>query len=64
MYGCITARAGLSWSGDRYTKPEFQSVEVLMIQLIFIFIVLGFVGMGIRAVDGLPQRLTVQEVRR
>jgi len=35
-----------------------------MIQLIFIFIVLGFLGMGIRAVDGLPQRLTVQEVRK
>lgn len=35
-----------------------------MIQTIFIFAALGFLSMAIHAVDGLPQRLSNQEVRK
>lgn len=34
-----------------------------MVQVVTIFIVLGFVGGVIHAVDGLSQRVQVQEVR-
>ena len=38
--------------------------EGLMIQFLGVLIVLGGFGMVITAIDGLPQHLQVQEVRR